>query len=98
METTFPELRAKGGRFNARLSDEQKTILQRAADLKGMSLSDFILGTAHDEALRTIAAHEIIRLSHRDSAAFLEALERPPTVDTQTIARFRKVRKYRAKS
>ncbi|MDQ2681027.1 MAG: DUF1778 domain-containing protein [Candidatus Eremiobacteraeota bacterium] len=98
METASAEPRAKDGRFNARLSDEQKTILQRAADLKGMSLSDFILGTAHEEALRTIAAHEVIRLSRRDRAVFLSLLENPPIPDEQTLERFRKVRKYGAES
>jgi uncharacterized protein (DUF1778 family) len=88
---------AKPERFNARLSEEQKTILQRAADFKGMSLSDFILGSAHDEAIRIIEAHEVVRLSRRDSAAFLQALENPPAVPPGVIERFKEARKHRAR-
>jgi uncharacterized protein (DUF1778 family) len=90
------EPQVKQERFNARLSEEQKAILQRAADLKGVSLSDFVLGTAHDEALRIIEAHEVIRLSQRDSIAFLEALENPPAASDKVIERFNKARKHRA--
>ena len=91
------EPQVKQERFNARLSEEQKAILQRAADLKGISLSDFILGTAHDEALRIIEAHEVIRLSQRDSAAFLQAIENPPAANSDVVERFNKAEKHRAR-
>lgn len=84
-------------RFNARLSEGQKALLQSAADLKGMTLSDFILGTAHDEAVRTIEAHEIIRLSRRDSMAFIAALEEPRAATTEIIERFARARKHLSK-
>jgi len=90
------EPQVKQERFNARLSEEQKAILQRAADLQGMSLSDFVLSSAHDEALRIIEAHEIIRLSKRDSEAFLQALESPPAASQHVIERFAKAGKNRA--
>jgi uncharacterized protein (DUF1778 family) len=94
--TTILENRGKQGRFNARLSEEQKAILQRAADLQGMSLSDFVLSSAHEEAMRIIEAHEVIRLSQRDSAAFLAALEIPPVADEKVMKRFANARKQRA--
>jgi uncharacterized protein (DUF1778 family) len=86
----------KQERFNARLSEEQKAVLQRAADLQGMSLSDFVLSSAHHEALRIIEAHESIRLSKRDSEAFLQALESPPAASQHVIERFAKAGKHRA--
>ena len=88
---------SKEVRFNARLSEKQKALLQRAADLKGISLSDFILGTAQDEALRVIEAHEIVRLSRRDGVAFLLALENPPAARADVVKRFSKARKHRAR-
>jgi uncharacterized protein (DUF1778 family) len=90
------EPQVKQERFNARLSEEQKAILQRAADLQGMSLSDFVLSTAQDEALRVIESHEIIRLSQKDSAAFLQALESPSAASEDVMNRFAKARKHRA--
>ncbi len=96
MAVTLPDPSGKPERFNARLSQEQKELLQRAADLKGMSLSDFILGTAHDEALRTIAAHDVVRLSRRDGISFLAAIEHPAVVETDVLRRFQTARKHRA--
>lgn len=95
--TSTDAITAQDTRFNARLSSQQKALLQRAADLKGMSLSDFIIGTAHDEALKTIESHEIIRLSHRDSKAFMKALEKPAVASTPVIRRFARARKLLAK-
>ena len=90
------EPQVKQERFNARLSEEQKALLQRAADFQGMSLSDFVLRSAHDEALRIIEAHEIMRLSKRDSEAFMQALKSPPAGSRHVIQRFTKAAKHRA--
>lgn len=96
MDVILSDRSVKQERFNARLSEDQKAILQRAADLKGVSLSDFVLGCAHDEALRIIEAHDMIRLSRRDSISFLTALENPPAASADMIDRFKKVKKHRA--
>jgi len=76
--------------FNARLPKRMKNALQRAADLRGQSLSDFVLGSAYDRAIATIASEDVIRLSERDSEAFARALLDPPAVDDAVLARFLK--------
>jgi uncharacterized protein (DUF1778 family) len=76
--------------FNARLSKRMKNDLQRAADLRGQSLSEFVLGSAYDRAVATISAESTIRLSERDSEAFAHALLTPPAVDAAVLARFLK--------
>ncbi|MDP9024508.1 MAG: DUF1778 domain-containing protein [Candidatus Eremiobacteraeota bacterium] len=74
--------------FNARLPKRTKNVLQRAAELRGQSLSDFVLGSAFERAQTTIRAHELIELSERDSAAFAEALLRAPAISNETVNRF----------
>ncbi len=84
------ETSAKDERLEARITSEKKEILQRAAAIKGVSLSDFVVATAYDEAARTIEAHEVIRLSLRDSALFLKALDRPSPATAATKRRFKR--------
>lgn len=66
-------------RFDVRTTEENKQLLQQAAALRNVNLSDFILDSAQREAEHVLAAHHIITLSSRDSRAFAEALAHPPT-------------------
>jgi uncharacterized protein (DUF1778 family) len=87
--TKRPVSRAKQERLETRVSRDQKNLFQRAADLQGRSLTDFVLHSVHEAALRTIEETQIIRLSERDSKIFVEALLNPrePAEDLRTAAR-----------
>src|SRR5206468_3522419 len=65
-------------RLGARLPADVKATLQRAADLSGRSLSDFVLASARAAAEETIRQHEVILLTARDSEALAKALLNPP--------------------
>ena len=65
-------------RLEARITPTEKALLERAAALTGSSLTDFVVRSAHERALRTIQDHEILTLSARDSEAFIAALLNPP--------------------
>jgi len=67
----------KRERLDARLSSEQKALIQHAATLRGQTLSEFVLDSAQYAAERTIRDHEIIMLSARDSRAVMQALLQP---------------------
>lgn len=64
-------------RFDARLNESQRLLLERAADLEGRSLTDFVLQSAESAAERTIQERTMILLSARDSEAFVEQLLHP---------------------
>ena len=68
----------KQERLQARLSTERKARLQRAAELEGKTLSDFVIDSADRHASEVIREHQIIQLSERDSRVFVEALLNPP--------------------
>jgi uncharacterized protein (DUF1778 family) len=70
-------IRARAERLEARISRNQKELFQRAADLQGRTLTDFVVLSAHEAAVRTIEEMQIIRLSAQDSRAFAEALLNP---------------------
>ncbi len=69
---------AKRYRFDARLNESQRVLLQRAADLEGRTLTDFVLHSAELAAERTIRERTILVLGARDTEAFVEALLNPP--------------------
>ena len=79
----------ESSRFNARLPRRIKNTLQRAADLRGQTLSDFVLGSAYDRAVATISEEHLIQLSERDSEAVARALREPPALDQRVLDRFR---------
>jgi uncharacterized protein (DUF1778 family) len=69
---------SKSERLEARLSREQKELLQWAADLEGRSLTDFVVAHAQSAAMQTISAHTVIKLNRADSITFAESLQSPP--------------------
>lgn len=52
-------------------------LFQRAAEMQGRTLTDFIVASAQDAALRTIEELQIIRLNAEESRTFAEALINP---------------------
>ena len=66
-------------RLEARVSAEQKAILQHAAELSGRTLSEFVVESAQAAAALVIQEHENIRLSQADQIAFVTELVNPST-------------------
>lgn len=64
-------------RLEARVSSEVKALLQRAADLEGRTLTDFVVASVQAEAYRVIEQHQKLKLSVEDSEAFVDALLHP---------------------
>ena len=83
---------AKSERLAARLTPRQKQLLQRAADLTGRSLTDFIVGSALDKAEATIQSYEIIELSERDARLLFDALNNPPKLNEKLAETMRRHR------
>jgi uncharacterized protein (DUF1778 family) len=68
------------------------TVLRRAAELQGRSVSDFVVAAAQDAAHRAIEDASIIRLSVEDQLRFAEALLNPEPL---TPSMERAVERYR---
>ena len=80
------EKRLKGERLEARLTSEQKELLQRAAQLEGTTLTDFVVRSAQEQARRVIEEHTLIKLSLEDSQAFARALLNPSKPNARMMA------------
>lgn len=64
-------------RIQARATKQAKELLETAAAMQGVSLSEFVLASALERATETVHAHRYVQLSARDSRAFAEALSNP---------------------
>jgi uncharacterized protein (DUF1778 family) len=78
MLKTETDKRPRSERLEARISQEQKELFARAAELQGRSLTDFLLASAWEAAIETVRTHDALRLSERDRQAFVSALLTPP--------------------
>lgn len=65
-------------RTEARLLPEQKKRIERAASIKGLSFSDFMVQHADEAAIRTIQQHTTWTLENKERDFFVEGLMNPP--------------------
>ncbi len=76
----------KTGRLEVRVSDQQKELVLRAAQIKGLKLSEFVTISVQIAAENAIREHEIMTLTAQESRAFAEALLNPPAPNANLIA------------
>lgn len=65
------------GRITTRVPQNVQDTLQRAADLVGSPLNQFIVQAALREAQRVIDRERVVELSSNDAAFLLKLLEKP---------------------
>ena len=64
----------KTARLEARVTPEQKELFQKAATILGRSLTDFVVSSAQEAAVRTVRERQILTLGEKDRQAFVSAL------------------------
>jgi uncharacterized protein (DUF1778 family) len=74
----MPRPHTETGRVELRLRPEDKATLTRAAALRRLDLTGYILGSVLPKALAEVAQAERLALSERDSLRVLALLENPP--------------------
>ena len=67
-------------RIDIRLRPQQKESIEKAAYLKGLTVTDFIIQHALENAQRTIREHETWTLERPDAELFAEALTSPASL------------------
>ena len=70
---------AKLERLEARVTREQKRIIERAAGLRGTSVTEFVVVSAQQAAANAIKDYEMMSLHGESREAFVNALLNPPT-------------------
>lgn len=77
---------AKRSRLEARVSQGLKQKIERAAAIKGLTLSSFVVRSMEQVAADVIREHEHRELSETAQHAFFEALMNPPEPNDKMIA------------
>ena len=65
-------------RLEARISTDLHTLLKRAAEIQGRTMTDFVVSAVQDAAQRAIEQAEVMRLTLADQECFARALMAPP--------------------
>lgn len=65
-------------RLEARIPAQVYDQMQRAARLRGMTLTGYLIATAGEEARRVVEDADILRLAREDQIRFAQALIKTP--------------------
>ncbi|MGY2051129.1 type II toxin-antitoxin system TacA family antitoxin [Methylobacterium sp. JK268] len=65
-------------RLEARIPVQVYDMMLRAAELRGMTLTGFVMATAGEDAKRVVEEAEILRMARADQVRFAQALIDPP--------------------
>ncbi len=68
---------SRTSRLVARISPEDKALLERAAGLEGTSVAAFIVGHGRAAAQEIVRQHDIVQLNQKESLRFVKALLAP---------------------
>jgi uncharacterized protein (DUF1778 family) len=85
MEGYMPRTHTHSGRVELRLRPEDKATLTRAASLRRLDLTSYILGAVLPKAAAEVAEAERFTLSERDSLRVLALLENPPAAPDRLV-------------
>lgn len=77
LDTPEPHNKPRNARLEARVSSDQKDFFQRAASLTGRTLSELVIDSTQEAAMKIVQEHELIRLTREEQAAFVTALLTP---------------------
>jgi uncharacterized protein (DUF1778 family) len=83
----------KTARLEARVSPRQKRLIERAAELRGTTVTDFVTASAQEAALETIRDFETLDLNDEASRVFANTLLNPPAPNASlrmAAARYKK--------
>jgi uncharacterized protein (DUF1778 family) len=89
----FAMIASTAARLEARLPIAVHSMLKRAAEIEGRSLTDFVVTAAQEAAKRSIEQAELLRLSSADQQAFAAALLAPPKPNAAMKRAFARQRK-----
>lgn len=65
-------------RLEARISTDLHSMLKRAAEIQGRTMTDFVIDAVQVAAQNAIERAEVVRLSVADQRIFAQALLSPP--------------------
>lgn len=86
--------RRKQQRIKPRITPEQKRLIERAAELRGTTVTEFVVASTQQAAADTIKDFEVLTLRDQARKAFVKAILNPPLPNDATRAA---ARRYKTK-
>ena len=80
-------------RLDARITQQEKEIIQTAAHLRGTSITDFVVMSAKEVAARIIRENESLTLSRQSREVFVDALLNPPRPNERALTAARRLKR-----
>ncbi len=80
-------------RLDARVTKEEKRVIETAAHLRGVSVTDLLRTTVTDAASRIIREREVLTLSEQERRIFVESLMNPPQPNQAALAAAKRFRR-----
>jgi uncharacterized protein (DUF1778 family) len=68
----------KEERLEARITPAQKRLIERAAALRGTSVTEFVVASAQEAATNTLKDFDILQLRDQAREVFIKAVVNPP--------------------
>ncbi|HKL00046.1 MAG TPA: DUF1778 domain-containing protein [Desulfotignum sp.] len=85
-------------RLEARISTDLHSLLKKAADLQGRTMTDFVVSAVQDAAYSAIEQAGIIKLTLDDQECFVQTLLSPPSPNSALKRAFERHSKLVSKS
>jgi uncharacterized protein (DUF1778 family) len=85
----------KQQRLEARITPDQKRLIERAAELRGTTVTEFVIASAQQAAADTIKNFEVLILRDQARKVFVQAILNPPLPNEAARAA---ARRYKAQS
>jgi uncharacterized protein (DUF1778 family) len=89
-------VRQRDQRLEARVTPDQKELIERAACVQGRTVTDFVVSALQEAAKQAIAEHTLWKLTHEQQTAFIDALMDPPAPNQKLRQAYKRFRKYQA--
>jgi len=81
-------------RISARVSPENRDLVHEAADIIGVSVTDFLTAAAIEEAHRVIERERTVTVSGKYADAFFAALQNPPEPNAALLNAVKETRNH----
>jgi len=89
-------VRQRDQRLEARVTPDQKELIERAAYVQGRTVTDFVVGVLQQAAKQAIAEHTVWKLSQEQQKVFIDALMDSPAPNQKLREAYKQFRKYKA--
>ena len=89
-------VRHRDQRLEARVTPDQKELIERAACVQGRTVTDFVVSALQEMARQAIAEHSVWKLTQEQHKVFIDALMDPPAPNQKLREGYKRLRKYKA--